>query len=53
MNEQLTFAENGNISPCPYKDKCSSYGLTIEQEGRIIPCGCQGNSYWCKRYEGK
>lgn len=31
--------ENGNISPCPYKEECTTY-----------PVGCAGLSYWCNRY---
>ena len=38
MYEQLSFAANGNIMPCPYRDDCFNYSA-----------GCQGLSYWCKR----
>lgn len=38
--EQLTFADNGNIKPCPYRNECLTY-----------PMGCRGLSYWCGRYE--
>ena len=38
--EQLGFVENGNISPCPYREECSTYKV-----------GCGGFSYWCKRFE--
>ena len=37
---QLSFAPNGNISPCPYIRDCNTYGI-----------GCQGTSYWCKRFD--
>lgn len=37
---QLSFAPNGNISPCPYIRDCNTYGI-----------GCQGISYWCKHGE--
>ena len=40
--EQLSFAPNGNISPCPYREECCTY-----------PVGCHGESYWCKRYDKK
>ena len=39
--EQLSFAPNGNLSPCPYRLECRTYGI-----------GCQGGSYWCKNGEG-
>lgn len=39
---QLSLAPNGNITPCPYKEECIN-----------CPSGCQGISYWCKRYEKK
>lgn len=42
INGQLSFMQNGNISPCPYKDKCSTYNV-----------GCKGISYWCKRFDKK
>lgn len=38
--EQLSFAPNGNISPCPWKAECYNH-----------PAGCKGESYWCKRYD--
>lgn len=37
---QLSFAFNGNITPCPYIRDCNTYGI-----------GCQGTSYWCKRFD--
>ena len=37
---QLSFAFNGNIAPCPYIRECGTYGI-----------GCQGTSYWCKRFD--
>lgn len=37
---QLSFAFNGNITPCPYIRECNTYGV-----------GCQGTSYWCKRFD--
>lgn len=37
---QLSFAFNGNITPCPYIRDCDTYGI-----------GCQGTSYWCKRFD--
>lgn len=40
MEGQYTFAPNGNISPCPYMDKCRNY-----------PSGCKGGSFWCGRNE--
>ena len=40
MNEQLSFMPNGNIAPCPYREKCTTYKI-----------GCQGISYWCKHGE--
>ena len=40
--EQLSFAANGNITPCPYRAICLTY-----------PVGCHGESYWCKRYDRK
>lgn len=42
MNEQLSFMPNGNIAPCPYIRECDTYGI-----------GCQGTSYWCKRFDKK
>lgn len=36
--EQMRILENGNISPCPYKEKCLNY-----------PTGCNGFSLWCGR----
>ena len=38
MFEQLSFAPNGNIKPCPYREQCLNH-----------PAGCQGLSHWCKR----
>lgn len=35
----LGIAENGNVMPCPHKDKCMTYKV-----------GCFGISYWCGRY---
>lgn len=35
---QLSFAPNGNISPCPFKELCRNY-----------PSGCSGASLWCDR----
>lgn len=40
MNKQLSFAENGNIAPCPWASDCINY-----------PTGCKGVSYWCKRFD--
>lgn len=40
MNEQLSIAPNGNITPCPYRDNCRTYNI-----------GCKGMSYWCKNGE--
>ena len=40
--EQLSFAANGNITPCPYRGICMTFRI-----------GCQGISYWCKRYDKK
>jgi hypothetical protein len=37
---QLSFKENGCIAPCPYTDKCTTYGV-----------GCQGGCYWCGRFD--
>lgn len=39
---QLSFTFNGNIAPCPYIRDCNTYGI-----------GCQGTSYWCKRFDTK
>lgn len=39
---QLSFVGNGNISPCPWSDKCLNH-----------PCGCSGYSYWCGRFENE
>lgn len=39
---QLSFALNGNITPCPYIRDCNTYGI-----------GCQGTSYWCKKFDKK
>jgi hypothetical protein len=39
---QLSFAPSGNITPCPYIRDCNTYGI-----------GCQGTSYWCKRFDTK
>lgn len=39
---QLSFKENGCIAPCPYTDKCITYGV-----------GCQGGCYWCGRFDKK
>ena len=36
--EQVKMLENGNISPCPYKDNCPN-----------CPAGCKGISWWCGR----
>lgn len=41
MNEQLTIAPNGNITPCPYREECRTYGI-----------GCKGISYWCESIKG-
>ena len=38
MIEQLSFALNGNIVPCPYRECCLNH-----------PAGCSGESKWCKR----
>lgn len=38
MFEQLSFAPNGNIVPCPYREHCLNH-----------PSGCSGDSHWCKR----
>ena len=35
----LGIAENGNVMPCPYKEKCMTYKF-----------GCFGISYWCGRH---
>lgn len=35
-NEQYSFAQNGNIMPCPYRTECGTYGI-----------GCGGVSHWC------
>jgi len=35
----LGIAENGNVMPCPHKEKCMTYKV-----------GCFGISYWCGRY---
>lgn len=35
----LALAENGNVMPCPHKEKCMTYKV-----------GCFGISYWCGRY---
>ena len=40
MNEQLSFDTIGNLVPCPYKDTCIN-----------VPAGCNGERYWCRRYE--
>lgn len=32
------FKPNGNISPCPYTEECSTYGV-----------GCKGESWWCNQ----
>lgn len=40
MVKQLSFAANGNITPCPWADECINY-----------PAGCRGHSYWCKRFD--
>ena len=40
--EQLSFRGNGNIAPCPYRNQCMTYQI-----------GCNGISYWCKRYDDK
>lgn len=39
-SEQLSFMPNGNIAPCPYRFGCINH-----------PYGCDGISYWCKRYD--
>lgn len=36
----LLFADNGNVTPCPYREGCFTYGI-----------GCKGQSYWCKSHE--
>ena len=40
--KQLTmddlFKPNGNQTPCPYTNKCGTYGI-----------GCHGESWWCKQ----
>ena len=38
MDNQLSFANNGNIRPCPWTAICINH-----------PSGCSGQSYWCKR----
>ena len=35
----LGITENGNVMPCPHKEKCMTYKV-----------GCFGLSYWCGRY---
>ena len=35
----LGIAENGNVMPCPYRDKCGTHNI-----------GCYGMSYWCGKY---
>ena len=35
----LAIAENGNMMPCPNKERCQTYNV-----------GCYGISYWCGRY---
>ena len=35
----LALAENGNVMPCPHREKCNTYKI-----------GCYGISYWCGRY---
>lgn len=35
----LALAKNGNVMPCPHKDKCMTYKV-----------GCFGISYWCGRH---
>lgn len=40
MTSQISFAPNGNISPCPYKEDCINH-----------PAGCGGESYWCERFD--
>lgn len=40
MTEQISFKENGNLAPCPHRQDCQTYKV-----------GCQGISYWCKRYD--
>lgn len=35
----LAIAENGNVMPCPHKEKCMTYKV-----------GCFGISYWCGMY---
>lgn len=40
--EQLGFAPNGFIAPCPYKDKCHTYNV-----------GCKGGCYWCGMFDKK
>lgn len=32
----LALAENGNVMPCPYRNKCGTHNI-----------GCYGMSYWC------
>lgn len=38
----LAIAENGNVMPCPHKEKCQTYKV-----------GCFGISYWCGRHGGE
>ena len=35
----LAIAENGNMMPCPNKERCQTYNV-----------GCYGISYWCGRH---
>lgn len=39
---QLSFAQNGCIKPCPYREKCNTYKI-----------GCGGKCYWCGRFDKK
>ena len=40
MNGQIYINDSGRITPCPYIDRCSVYGV-----------GCQGGCYWCQMFD--
>lgn len=38
--ENVSVADNGYITPCPYSRTCNTYGV-----------GCNGGTYWCGRHK--
>ena len=47
--EQYHLADNGLISPCPYRENCNAYKLSdgVRPDGTTYTRGCDGNVYFC------